>query len=42
MPHTLRSVRLAEDDIAELTMLCGFDEDLASRITQTNNRIRGC
>ncbi|MGC6693512.1 hypothetical protein ACPYIY_34605, partial [Burkholderia pseudomallei] len=24
-----------------LTMLCGFDDDLAAQITQTSNRIRG-
>jgi transposase len=41
MPHTLRSMRLADNEVAELTMLCGFDEDLAGQITQTSNRIRG-
>ncbi|MGF7137578.1 transposase [Paraburkholderia sp. EB58] len=41
MPHTLRSLRLAEEPLAELTMLCGFDDDLAAQITQTSNRIRG-
>ncbi|AIV88842.1 IS110 family RNA-guided transposase [Burkholderia pseudomallei] len=40
MPHTLRSLRLADEPLAELTMLCGFD-DLAAQITQTSNRIRG-
>ncbi len=28
MPHTLRSLRLADEQLAELTMLCGFDDDL--------------
>lgn len=41
LPHTLRSLKLADRDIAELTMLCGFDDDLAGQITQTSNRIRG-
>jgi hypothetical protein len=42
MPHTLRrSLRLTEEPLAELTMLCGFDDDLAAQITQTSNRIRG-
>ena len=29
MPHTLRSMKMADNEVAELTMLCGFDEDLA-------------
>jgi transposase len=41
LPHTLRSLKLADNQVAELTMLCGFDEDLAGQITQTSNRIRG-
>jgi transposase len=41
MPHTLRSLKLADHQIAELTMLCGFDDDLAKQVTQTSNRIRG-
>ena len=41
LPHTLRSLKLADDELAELTMLCGFDDDLAAQITQTSNRIRG-
>lgn len=28
MPHTLRAVQVAEEEQAELSMLCGFDEDL--------------
>ncbi|OYQ09220.1 IS110 family transposase [Ralstonia solanacearum K60] len=40
MPHTLRSLRLADEPLAELTMLCGFDDDLAAQVTQTSNRIR--
>jgi len=41
MPHTLRSLKLADSQLAELTVLCGFDDDLAGQITQTSNRIRG-
>ena len=41
LPHTLRSLKLAYSQVAELTMLCGFDEDLAGQITQVSNRIRG-
>jgi transposase len=41
MPHALRSLKLADDQVAELSMLCGFDDDLAAQITQTSNRIRG-
>ncbi|VWC38447.1 transposase [Burkholderia lata] len=36
-----RSLRLADEQLAELTMLCGFDDDLAAQVTQTSNRIRG-
>jgi transposase len=31
MPHTLRSIQIADEQLAELTMLCGFDDDLANR-----------
>ena len=41
LPHALRSLRIADADIAELTMLCGFDDDLADQITQVSNRMRG-
>lgn len=41
MPHTLRSIQLADEHVAELSMLCGFDDDLAGQITATSNRIRG-
>ena len=41
LPHTLRSLKVADSQLAELTMLCGFDEDLAGQITQVSNRIRG-
>ncbi len=41
MPHTLRSIQVADEQVAELSMLCGFDDDLAGQITQASNRIRG-
>lgn len=30
-----------DEQIAELSMLCGFDDDLAAQTTQASNRIRG-
>ena len=41
MPHALRSIQVPDEQVAELTMLCGFDDDLAGQITATSNRIRG-
>ncbi|MGP5073875.1 IS110 family transposase [Arthrobacter rhombi] len=41
MPHTLRSIQVADEEVAELAMLCGFDDDLAKQATATSNRIRG-
>jgi transposase len=41
MPHTLRAVHVAEEEQAELSMLCGFDEDLTQQATAVSNRIRG-
>ncbi|QCB97360.1 IS110 family transposase [Arthrobacter sp. PAMC25564] len=41
MPHTLRSIAVADEQTAELSMLCGFDDDLAQQATATSNRIRG-
>ncbi|WP_205164133.1 IS110 family transposase [Arthrobacter roseus] len=41
MPHTLRSVKVADEQVAELSMLCGFDDDLAKQATASSNRIRG-
>jgi len=41
MPHTLRSIALDDEQIAELSMLCGFDDDLRAQITATSNRARG-
>ncbi len=41
LPHTLRGITVAEEDVAKLAMLCGFDDDLAAQITQVRNRLRG-
>ncbi|MFJ2563953.1 IS110 family transposase [Streptomyces sp. NPDC094154] len=41
MPHTLRTLELGDEVTAELTMLVGFDQDLAAEATRTSNRIRG-
>nr|WP_181793741.1 IS110 family transposase [Streptomyces sp. WELS2] len=41
MPHTLRSLNLTDEVTAELTMLVGFDQDLAGEANRTSNRIRG-
>lgn len=40
LPHTLRSLELTDEITAELTVLTGFDQDLAAEATRTSNRIR--
>lgn len=41
LPHTLRSIVGADEQAAELSMLCRFDNDLAKQATTTSNRTRG-
>lgn len=41
LPHALHTLKLADEQIAELSMLCGFDDFLAAQTTQVSNRIRG-
>lgn len=41
MPHTLRSVELEDETIAEMEMLVGLDDDLAGEATRVSNRLRG-
>lgn len=41
MPHRLRGVTVAEEQIAVLSMLCGFNDNLAAQLTQVRNRLRG-
>ena len=40
MPHTLRAVSTSDEDAAALSMLTGFDLDLARQVNQTEGRIR--
>ncbi|GAB3286575.1 IS110-like element ISEc20 family transposase [Kineosporia babensis] len=41
MPHALRALREDDEHTSELSMLSGFDQDLAEQINQVSNRIRG-
>lgn len=41
MPHTLRALDASDEDAAALSMLTGFDLDLARQVNQTTGRIRG-
>jgi len=41
MPHTLRAISTSDEDAAALSMLTGFDLDLARQVNQTEGRIRG-
>ena len=40
-PRALRQITVADETEAELTMLVGFDDDLAGESTRTSNRLRG-
>ncbi|PRY36911.1 hypothetical protein CLV43_111283 [Umezawaea tangerina] len=41
LTHTLRTVDVGDDALAELDVLVGFDDDLADEATRLSNRIRG-
>ncbi len=41
VPHALRSIQLADESVAELPMLCSFDDDILGQVTAASNRIRG-
>ncbi|WP_372411747.1 IS110 family transposase [Streptomyces luteireticuli] len=41
MPHTLRNLAPSDETIAELEMIVGFDDDLATESTRIKNRLRG-
>ena len=41
MPHTLRAINASDEEAAALSMLTGFDLDLARQVNQAANRIRG-
>ena len=40
MPHTLRAISASDEEAAALSMLTGFDLDLARQVNQTEGRIR--
>ena len=40
MPHTLRRIRSDDEALAELGVLAGYDDDLASQSTRLSNRLR--
>jgi transposase len=42
MPHTLRRVGTDDETLAELTVLAGYDDDLASQCTRLANRLHDC
>ena len=42
MPHTLRSVDLDDETIAELQMIVGFDDDLAGEATRISTASAAC
>lgn len=41
MPSALRQIAASDEQIAELAVLAGFDDDLLSQTTATRNRLRG-
>ncbi|MBB5110025.1 hypothetical protein FHS40_009155 [Streptomyces spectabilis] len=40
-PHTLRAIETDDETVAELEMLVGFDDDLATEANRLSNRLRG-
>ena len=41
MPATLRAIAASDEQIPELAVLAGFDDDLLAQTTATRNRLRG-
>lgn len=41
LPHALRRIDAGDETLAELDVLVGYDDDLASEATRLSNRIRG-
>lgn len=41
MPQTLNSIEVPDEQVAEQSMPCGFDDDLIKQGTATSNRICG-
>jgi len=42
MPHTLRRVGTDDETLAGLSVLAGYDDDLAAQTTRLTNRLREC
>src|SRR5919107_748558 len=40
MPHTLRRVGTDDETLADLSVLAGYDDDLAGQPTRLTNRVR--
>jgi transposase len=40
-PYALRSLQASDEQLAELGMLAGFDDDLQGQVVQVTNRLRG-
>jgi transposase len=40
-PYALRSLQASDEQLAELSMLAGFDDDLHGQVVQVTNRLRG-
>ncbi|MDI9948877.1 IS110 family transposase [Rhodococcus sp. IEGM 1305] len=41
LPHAIRHLQTTDTQVAELSILSGFDDDLAMQITATSNRLHG-
>lgn len=41
LPHAIRTLKITDTQVAELSILSGFDDDLAMQITATSNRLHG-
>ncbi|GAA1119462.1 IS110 family transposase [Nesterenkonia jeotgali] len=41
MPAALRSIAVSDEQVAELAVLAGFDDDLLGQMTAARNRLRG-
>lgn len=40
LPPALQSIQLPNKEVAELSMLCSFDDNLAGQVTSTSNHIQ--
>jgi len=39
--QTPRGIRVTDENMAELSLLCGYDDDLTKQAATTSNRFRG-